>query len=50
MNVLKEMYHILYPEEIAEIRNILNKMLEQTQKEIKNLEEIRRDKHGEQRY
>lgn len=46
MNVLKKMYNILYPEEIAKIRQILNDMLEQTQKEIKKLEQIRRDRHG----
>lgn len=38
MNVLKEMYNILYPEEIKRMQKALNEMLEETRLKIKELE------------
>lgn len=38
MNVLKEMYNILYPEEIKQMQKALNEMLEETKNKIKEFE------------
>lgn len=38
MNVLKEMYNILYPEEIKRMQKALNEMLEETKNKIKEFE------------
>lgn len=38
MNVLKEMYNILYPEEIKRMQEALNEMLEETKNKIKEFE------------
>lgn len=42
MNVLKEMYNILYPEETKQMLKALNEMLEETRLKIKELESRRK--------
>lgn len=49
MNVLKEMYNILYPEEKARMITVLNEMLEEAQRELEELQK-RRMMHIEKRY